>query len=178
MIERIYYFAVWKMPKVDFIAYFNDGNDVVDSDHDDFYIEVAGQEINDFMFSIYWKNDVFDLKGSVKRITTNSPFSHQSQYWDIELQEGDVEFVEKLDFIDVDIPIERLPKNIKKQMKDMEKQLENLKNENLPTEQLEEKLKELGYKDIDSHKPLMELEIRPTTNLGINGERPTTILEI
>ena len=176
MIERLYYFAVWKMPKIDFIEFFNDGVDVDNCDNEDFFVEVAGQEVNDFMFSIYWKNDVFDLKGSVKRITKSSAFSHQSQFWDIELQEEDVEFVEKLDFIDVEIPIERLPKDIKLQMIDMEKQLKNLRKENLPTEQLEEKLKELGYKNIDDHSPLMEMEIRPTTNLGINGDRPTTNL--
>jgi len=173
MLERLCYFAIWKMPKIDFIEFFNNGVDVIDSDHEDFYIEVAGQEINDFMFSIYWKNDIFDLKGSVKRIKTNSSFSIQSQYWDIEINEdGD------FDFIDVDIPIERLPKNVKEQMEDMEKQLKNLQSENLPTEQLEAKLKELGYENLDEKSNLLSKDIRPTTNLGINGERPTTNLEI
>ena len=66
MLERIYYFAIWKIPKCDFIEYFNDGKVVESCDSEDFYIEVAGQEVNDYMFSICWKNDVFNLKGSIK----------------------------------------------------------------------------------------------------------------
>lgn len=188
--ERIFYFAIWKMPKIDFIEFFNNGVDVEDCDHEDFFIEVAGQEINEFMFSIYWKSDIFNLKGSVKRITTNSSFSHQSQFWEIKINNENEESIDKLEFIDVDIPIERLPKDIKAQIEDMEKQLENLQNENLPTEQLEAKLKELGYEKLDENSKLLskdiisgseapqreEYQVRPTTNLGINGERPTTNL--
>lgn len=139
--EKCYYFSNWTIPIVDFKEFFQ--NDYVESE-DELYIDikVAGQEVNGNTYNIYWKSLEYDnIKGEVKFINWKSAFAMCSNNWTFEDDEEEEPNIEDLEYIEVPIPVARLPKT----------NIDKLKEE--------EEEKEKGY-DSDTDKSSSDEEVR------------------
>ena len=119
--ERLYFFSIWTIPNKIFRDFFD--NNYIEND-EPIKVAVAGQEINDNQFNIYWKNAILNISGKIKHILINGAFVQTTK--DIDMETFEDADVNDLDYIDATIPIERIAKMEKEFNEKMKKQKDTL----------------------------------------------------